>query len=272
MICWVDTETTGLDERNGHLLEVALVVTDDNLNEVSHLSTVVRPVGVNLEELIAKCDPVVQEMHTKNGLFAELRAGGGIRQYDAEELLISFLVGPRDSVGVPLAPDGETGLKPIYERGGQERALAGNVALDSCVNCKKKLTEHVLASDGELCPGSPPPGLPSQQYTMKQVTLASQTPLAGLTVGFDRKWLHEHMPKLEALFSYRSIDVSSITELTKRWSPSVYKVRPKAGAAHRALADVRESIEYLRYYKRTGVIVGDIIVPTVTLNVPELPR
>lgn len=82
------------------------------------------------------------------------------------------------------------------------------------------------------------------------------TPLAGSTVGFDRAWLRRHMPSLEALFSYRSIDVSSFTEIAKRWSPAVYEGRPKTVIAHRALTDVRESINYLRYYRESGFVGG----------------
>ena len=64
---------------------------------------------------------------------------------------------------------------------------------------------------------------------------------------------------LESLFSYRSIDVSSLTEIAKRWSPTIYEGRPKAKPeeiAHRALADVRESIAYLRYYRESGFVGG----------------
>lgn len=57
MLAWVDVEADGLDPK-GHLLEVAIVVTDDDLQEVSHFSTIINPVGVDLEEVIAKCDPV----------------------------------------------------------------------------------------------------------------------------------------------------------------------------------------------------------------------
>lgn len=84
----------------------------------------------------------------------------------------------------------------------------------------------------------------------------SKTQLAGSTVGFDRAWLRRHMPALESLFHYRSIDVSSLTELAARWAPAVYEGRPKAASAHRALADVRESIAYLRYYRECGFVGG----------------
>lgn len=102
-------------------------------------------------------------------------------------------------------------------------------------------------------------------FVAQYVPEPGKTPLAGSTVGFDRRWLRRHMPVLESAFSYRSIDVSSITELAKRWAPAVYEGRPKAGAAHRALADVRDSIEYLRYYRRCGFLAtpSPLVVPTV---------
>lgn len=85
-----------------------------------------------------------------------------------------------------------------------------------------------------------------------------QIPLAGSTVGFDRRWLLQHMATLQALFSYRSVDVSALTELANRWAPSVYANRPKQekGIPHRALEDARNSVEYLRYY-RSSFLKGE---------------
>lgn len=92
----------------------------------------------------------------------------------------------------------------------------------------------------------------------KQVTDLRRIPLAGFTVAFDRKWLHQHMVELHEYFSHRSIDVSSLTELAMRWAPEIYNNRPKPprGAPHRALDDVRASIATLRYYKTSGFIYG----------------
>jgi len=73
-------------------------------------------------------------------------------------------------------------------------------------------------------------------------------PLAGSSVCFDRRFLMRHMPKLDAHLSYRQVDVSSIKELVKRWYPD--KALPNgSGAKHRALPDILESIEELRYYR-----------------------
>ena len=83
---------------------------------------------------------------------------------------------------------------------------------------------------------------------------AYDVPLAGSTVGFDRRWLKRHLPSVEGLVSYRALDVSTITESAKRWAPDIYAGRPKKASAHRALADVRESIAYLSYYLDTGFL------------------
>ena len=182
MIAWVDVETTGLEEREGDLLEVAIVLTDDDLREIADRNLIVQPTRMSLDCVIGFMDPNVREMHTKNGLIADLHRGYGLQKYEVQTHLIDWL-------SASALPD--------------------------------------------------------------------KTPLAGSTVAFDRRWLRHHMPKLEALFSYRSIDVSSLTELAKRWAPAIYEGRPKAKpeeVVHRALADVRESIAILRYYRESGFI------------------
>src|SRR5277367_2760321 len=73
MLVWTDIESNGLQEHGGHLLEVALVITDDDLNEVAAQSTPVQPVDVLLDEVIEKMDPYVRDMHTKSGLFVGVR-------------------------------------------------------------------------------------------------------------------------------------------------------------------------------------------------------
>ncbi len=186
MLMWTDCETTGLDERIGHLLEVALVVTDDDLNELAHTSVVICPPGITCVADL-KLEDVVLKMHTDNDLLHDVFAYG-MRRFEAELLLLKFVW-----THLPTVTDKE-----------------------------------------------------------------DKIPLAGSTVGFDRKWIKANMPELEDQFSHRSVDVSSITELAKRWAPAIYEARPKAGKAHRALADVRESIEYLRYYRNVGFIGGQV--------------
>jgi len=75
-----------------------------------------------------------------------------------------------------------------------------------------------------------------------------KSPLCGNTIGQDRRFLVKYTPSLEAYLNYRNIDVSTIKELAQRWRPDVYKGVVKENT-HRALDDVRESIEELRYYR-----------------------
>ncbi len=86
-------------------------------------------------------------------------------------------------------------------------------------------------------------------YVRAYVPTARKAPLAGNSVGTDRLFLTRDMPTLEAHLHYRIIDVSSIKELARRWFPRAYYASPRKGGGHRALADIRESIEELRYYR-----------------------
>ncbi|MGI8577967.1 MAG: oligoribonuclease [Nocardioidaceae bacterium] len=91
-------------------------------------------------------------------------------------------------------------------------------------------------------------------YIREFVPEAGKAPLAGNSVGTDRLFLTRDMPQLETYLHYRIVDVSSIKELTRRWYPRAYFAAPAKAGHHRALADIRESIEELRYY-RAGVFV-----------------
>ncbi|RSZ63245.1 oligoribonuclease [Corynebacterium hylobatis] len=81
-------------------------------------------------------------------------------------------------------------------------------------------------------------------------------PLAGNSIATDRAFIHKQMPRLDAALHYRMVDVSSIKELARRWFPKAYFNQPEKGLAHRALADIIESIRELDYYRRT------VFVPT----------
>jgi oligoribonuclease len=74
-------------------------------------------------------------------------------------------------------------------------------------------------------------------------------PLCGNSIGVDRRFLDRGLPELDQYLHYRSIDVSSFKEVCKRWYPEVYRGRPDKSEQHRALDDIRESIEELRYYR-----------------------
>lgn len=88
-------------------------------------------------------------------------------------------------------------------------------------------------------------------YVRQFVPEAGKAALAGNTIGTDRAFLARDMPELEGWLHYRVIDVSSIKELARRWYPRAYFAAPEKGGQHRALADIRESIDELRYYRRT---------------------
>ena len=84
---------------------------------------------------------------------------------------------------------------------------------------------------------------------LEKHTEKGQCPLAGNSVGQDRKFIDKFMPELAGWLHYRTVDVSTIKELCKRWSPQVYEAAPKKGGSHRALGDIEESIAELQYYR-----------------------
>ena len=86
-------------------------------------------------------------------------------------------------------------------------------------------------------------------YVKEHCPDGSRPPLAGNTVATDRSFLTRDMPDLEGFLHYRIVDVSSIKELSRRWFPRAYFQAPKKRGNHRALADIQESIEELRYYR-----------------------
>lgn len=88
-------------------------------------------------------------------------------------------------------------------------------------------------------------------YVTSLVPEPRTAPLCGNSIATDRGFLSRDMPRLDAHLHYRMIDVSSIKELCRRWYPRVYFGQPAKGLAHRALADIRESIRELEYYRRT---------------------
>ncbi|GIF19050.1 oligoribonuclease [Actinoplanes tereljensis] len=88
-------------------------------------------------------------------------------------------------------------------------------------------------------------------YVREFVPNPRTAPLCGNSIATDRGFLARDMPALDAFLHYRMIDVSSIKELCRRWYPRVYFGQPPKGLAHRALADIRESIRELEYYRRT---------------------
>ncbi|AQA23949.1 exonuclease family protein [Rhodococcus sp. MTM3W5.2] len=91
-------------------------------------------------------------------------------------------------------------------------------------------------------------------YIREHIPAAGTAPLAGNSIATDRGFLARDMPALDEYLHYRMIDVSSIKELCRRWYPRIYFGQPEKGLAHRALADIQESIRELKYYRRTAFV------------------
>jgi oligoribonuclease len=166
---------TGLDLTKDELVEVAVVITDYDLEPVHPgFAIVIKPSA----SALASMGDFVRTMHESSGLLTELEHG---------------------------------------------------VSLDEA-------EEAVLA------------------YIAEHVPTAGQAPLAGNTIGTDRAFLARDMPRVDAHLHYRSVDVSSIKELVRRWFPRVYFNAPAKNGGHRALADILESIRELEYYRRVGFV------------------
>lgn len=91
-------------------------------------------------------------------------------------------------------------------------------------------------------------------YIRTFVPNPQQAPLAGNTIGTDRAFLAKYMPQVDSHLHYRNVDVSSIKELVRRWTPRIYFNAPEKDGGHRALADILESIRELEYYRKTAFV------------------
>ncbi len=168
---WIDCEMTGLSIETDALIEVAALVTDDELNVLGEgVDVVIRP----SEASLAQMGDFVRNMHTSSKLLDELPSG--LTMEEAQEQVLAYI------------------------------------------------KEWV-----------PDPG---------------RAPLGGNSVGTDRTFLVRDMPELVAHLHYRVIDVSTIKELSRRWFPRAYFQAPPKTGNHRALGDIRDSIDELRYYRR----------------------
>ena len=168
-LVWVDMEMTGLDPDNDRIIEVAVIVTDSQLNVLAEgpVFAIHQP-----DEVLDRMDAWNKGTHGRSGLIDRVKAST-VTEADAEKTLIDFL-------------------------------------------------KHFV-----------PPG---------------KSPMCGNSICQDRRFMARGMPKLEAFFHYRNLDVSTLKELCKRWKPDVasgFKKHQK----HTALADIVESIEELRYYR-----------------------
>ncbi len=128
-----------------------------------------------------------------------------------------------------------------------ESALAGMPDVVREMHARSGLTEEVRRSTVTLREAEEQ----VLAYVRTHVPEARTAPLAGNSIATDRGFLARDMPELDAHLHYRMVDVSSVKELCRRWFPRVFFAKPEKGLAHRALADIRESIRELDYYRHT---------------------
>ena len=175
-LVWIDCEMTGLDLGKDALIEIAVLVTDSELNILDDGVDMV----IHADDAALDAMPdVVREMHAKSGLTEAVRAST-VTLADAEQQVLDYV------------------------------------------------RQHV-----------PEP---------------RTAPLCGNSIATDRGFIARDMPALDAHLHYRMVDVSSIKELCRRWYPRIYYAQPDKGLAHRALADIRESIRELVYYRGTAFV------------------
>jgi oligoribonuclease len=167
----MDLEMTGLDPATEVIVEIATLITDDELNVIAEGPDLVvhQP-----ETMLVAMDPFVVQMHTSSGLLTAIR-----------ESTITL-------------------------------AQAGAQTLE---------------------------------FIKKHVPEPRTIPLCGNSIGTDRRFLSKYLPEIENYLHYRSVDVSTIKELVKRWYPGLEISRPAKTGAHRALDDVQESIRELKFYR-----------------------
>ena len=131
-----------------------------------------------------------------------------------------------------------------------DAALNGMVDVVARMHKSSGLTEEVRASTIDVATAEEL----VLDYIREFVPQAKTAPLAGNSIATDRGFLARDMPTLDNYLHYRMIDVSSIKELCRRWYPKIYYGQPEKGLAHRALADIQESISELRYYRRIAFV------------------
>ena len=134
--------------------------------------------------------------------------------------------------------------------GATEDQLAGMLPVVRDMHAASGLTQEVLAATVTL--------QEAEQrvlaYVKEHVPDARKAPLCGNSIATDRGFLTRDMPELDGWLHYRMVDVSSVKELARRWYPRAYYQAPKKGGGHRALADIKESVLELRYY-RSAIMV-----------------
>lgn len=131
-----------------------------------------------------------------------------------------------------------------------DEALDSMIEVVARMHSRSGLTEEVRTSTIDVAAAQEM----VLDYIRSHVPSPKTAPLCGNSIATDRGFLARDMPELDEFLHYRMIDVSSIKELCRRWYPRIYYGQPEKGLAHRALADIQESIRELRYYRRTAFV------------------
>jgi oligoribonuclease len=123
--------------------------------------------------------------------------------------------------------------------------LAGMEDVVRRMHTKSGLLDEIAESTVSLADA----GAQVLDYVRSHVPEPGKAPMCGNSIGMDRRFLDRQLPELDRWLHYRSIDVSSLKELCRRWYPAAYKQRPAKSEQHRALGDIVESVHELRYYR-----------------------
>ncbi|WOC10986.1 Oligoribonuclease [Gordonia sp. MP11Mi] len=132
----------------------------------------------------------------------------------------------------------------------EDDALANMPEVVVKMHADSGLTEEVRASTVTLAQAEKL----VLDYLRQHISGDAAAPLAGNSIATDRGFIARDMKELDSFLHYRMVDVSSIKELCRRWFPAIYFGQPAKGLAHRALADIRESIQELRYYRAAAFV------------------
>jgi len=132
----------------------------------------------------------------------------------------------------------------------EDATLDGMPDVVRAMHAKSGLTEEVRRSTVTMADAE----RQVLDYVRRYVPDPRSAPLAGNSIATDRGFIARDMPTLDTHLHYRMVDVSSIKELCRRWYPRIYYAQPEKGLAHRALADIQESIRELEYYRRTAFV------------------
>ena len=134
----------------------------------------------------------------------------------------------------------------------EDAALSSMIDVVKQMHSRSGLTNEVRASTVDVATAEKQ----VLDYIKEHVKQANSAPLCGNSIATDRGFIARDMPALDSYLHYRMIDVSSIKELCRRWYPRIYFGQPDKGLAHRALADIHESIRELKYYRQTAFVAA----------------